>query len=166
MRQTTLKEVAQEAGVSIKTVSRVVNKDRGVSPTTAARVHQVVMELGYQPNEVARSLRGKRSRTIGLVIADSSNPFYAECGKAVEEISRKHGYMVILCASDESEDIENDYALGEMIADRRLLQIDDSSSLAKVGSPVGLYGNYEAEIMRCCQGISRETHFSETSSEV
>lgn len=118
LRQTTLKEVAQEAGVSIKTVSRVVNKDRGVSPTTAARVHQVVMELGYQPNEVARSLRGKRSRTIGLVIADSSNPFYAECAKAVEEISRKHGYMVILCASDESEDIENEYV--ELLSRRRV----------------------------------------------
>jgi LacI family transcriptional regulator len=76
------------------------------------------MELGYQPDEVARSLRGKRSRTIGLIVADSSNPFYAECAKAIEEISRAHGYMVILCASDESEDIENEYV--ELLSRRRV----------------------------------------------
>jgi LacI family transcriptional regulator len=80
-----------------------------VSPTTAARVREAVARLGYRPNQLARSLQGRRSRTIGLMIADVSNPFYAECVKAVEEVAREHGYAVVLCASDEDAAIEREY---------------------------------------------------------
>lgn len=114
----TLRDVAREARVSIKTVSRVVNGEPGVSPATASRVAEVVGKLGYRPNELARSLQGRRSRTIGLVIADVSNPFYAACVKAVEETARRHDYMVILCASD--EDAETERAYIRLLVQRRV----------------------------------------------
>jgi LacI family transcriptional regulator len=65
-----------------------------------------IAQLGYQPNELARGLKGQRSRMIGLVIADISNPFYADCAKAVEEVARRHDHVVVLCASDERLDVE------------------------------------------------------------
>jgi LacI family transcriptional regulator len=114
----TLRDVAHEAGVSIKTVSRVVNGEREVNPATAVRVGEVLERLGYQPNELARSLRGQRSRTIGLIIADISNPFYSGCAKAVEEVVRDRGYTVILCASSEDAEVERAYV--EMLTRRRV----------------------------------------------
>lgn len=114
----TLRDVAREARVSIKTVSRVVNQEPGVSPPTAIRVIAAIEKLGYRPNELARSLQGRRSRTIGLVIADISNPFYAECVQAVEETARKHDYAVILCASD--EDAETERAYVRLLVQRRV----------------------------------------------
>lgn len=108
-KRTTLRDVALEARVSIKTVSRVINGGREVNPATAARVGEVASRLGYRPNELARSLKGQRSRTIGLIIADTSNPFYSGCAKGVEEVARMHGHAVILCASAEDVDIEREY---------------------------------------------------------
>jgi len=105
----TLQDVAREAGVSIKTVSRVVNHERSVSPAMVERVVEVISRLGYQPNELARSLRGNRTRTVGLMIADVSNPFFAECCKAIDEVARSHGYSVILCASAEDAESEREY---------------------------------------------------------
>src|SRR5215218_8228274 len=102
----TLEDVAREAGVSIKTVSRVVNRESGVKPETAARIEEVALRLGYRPNELARSLKGRRSRTIGLIVTDIANPFFADCCKAIEGVARKRGYSVILCASTENVDIE------------------------------------------------------------
>jgi len=104
--------------VSIKTVSRVVNDEREVNPETAARVAEVLSRLGYRPNELARSLKGQRSRTIGLMIADISNPFYADCAKAVEEVARSHGYAVFLCASAEDVEVEREYV--GLLARRRV----------------------------------------------
>jgi LacI family transcriptional regulator len=105
----TLRDVAREARVSIKTASRVVNGEPAVSQATAARVREAVARLGYRPNQLARSLQGRRSRTIAVMIADISNPFYAGCVKAVEEVARRHGYAVILCASDENEELQREY---------------------------------------------------------
>ncbi len=83
-RRVTLRDVALEAGVSIKTVSRVVNGEPAVNQATAVRVAGVVERLGYRPNELARDLKGQRSRTIGLVISDISNPFMASCAQDAE----------------------------------------------------------------------------------
>ncbi len=114
----TIHDVALEAGVSIKTVSRVVNGERHVRPSVEARVFEAIARLGYQPNEVARSLKGSRSRTIGLIIADISNPFYATCAKAVEEVARSHGFAVILCTSNEN--VENEEAYIDLLSRRRV----------------------------------------------
>ncbi|ACZ43282.1 transcriptional regulator, LacI family [Thermobaculum terrenum ATCC BAA-798] len=117
-RQVTLHDVARDAGVSIKTVSRVVNGEEHVSPGTRERVLASVRRLGYRPNEVARSLKGGGSRMLGLLIADISNPFYASIAKAVEDESRRAGYSLVLCASSEDVDREREYV--EMLFRRRL----------------------------------------------
>jgi LacI family transcriptional regulator, galactose operon repressor len=108
-RKVTLRDVALEAGVSIKTVSRVVNGEPAVNEATAARVAGVVERLGYRPNELARSLKGQRSRTIGLVVADVSNPFMATCAQAIEAVAREHGHALILCDSHADLRMEGDY---------------------------------------------------------
>ena len=108
-RRTTLRDVAREAGVSIKTVSRVVNGEPAVNEATAARVEAAVERLGYRPNELARGLKGRRSRTIGLVIDDVSNPFMANCAQAIEAVAREHGHALILCDSHANLETEGDY---------------------------------------------------------
>lgn len=108
-RRVTLRDVAREAEVSIKTVSRVVNGEPLVNPATAARVSEVADRLGYRPNELARSLKGKASRTIGLIIADISNPFFADLCQAAEQVARDRGYSVVLGASAENVEAEREY---------------------------------------------------------
>jgi LacI family transcriptional regulator len=98
----TMVDVATVAGVSLKTVSRVINHEPGVRPETGARVRDAVEALGYRANDIARNLRrGRASASIGLTIEDVRNPFYSGIAKAVEEVARRHGYVVIIANSDE-----------------------------------------------------------------
>jgi LacI family transcriptional regulator len=98
----TMVDVAELAGVSLKTVSRVVNHEAGVRPETEARVRVAVESLGYRANDIARNLRrGRPSATIGLVIEDVRNPFYSAVARAVEQVARDHGYVVVIANSDE-----------------------------------------------------------------
>jgi LacI family transcriptional regulator len=100
-------DVAEMAGVSLKTVSRVVNEERGVRAETADRVRDAVSVLGYRANDTARNLRrGRPPATIGLVIEDVRNPFYASIARAVEEIARVRGHVVVIANSDEDPDAE------------------------------------------------------------
>ncbi len=94
------------AGVSAKTVSRVVNTDPHVSPATRARVQEVVARLGYRPNPLARGLATRKTRSIGLVIADISNPFFPEVVRGVEDEATPRGYHVILLDTDEDRSKE------------------------------------------------------------
>lgn len=99
----TMVDVAGVAGVSLKTVSRVVNDERGVRAETAARVREAVAVLGYRANDTARNLRRRqRPATVGLVIEDVRNPFYSSIARGVEEIARVHGHMVVIASSDEN----------------------------------------------------------------
>ena len=99
----TMVDVAGMAGVSLKTVSRVVNDERGVRAETAARVREAVAVLGYRANDTARNLRRRqRPATVGLVIEDVRNPFYSSIARGVEEIARVHGHMVVIASSDEN----------------------------------------------------------------
>lgn len=101
---TTMRDVALAAKVSLKTVSRVVNAEPGVRPDTAARVQAVVDALDFRPNNVARSLRAGRSLPlIGLVIGDQANPFYSGIARGVEEVARRHRYLVITGSSDDQQ---------------------------------------------------------------
>ena len=79
-----IREVAGRAGVSPTTVSHVVNATRFVSHEIRARVMEAMTELGYHPNAVARSLRRGRTHTLGLVLPDSANPYFAELGRGIE----------------------------------------------------------------------------------
>jgi LacI family transcriptional regulator len=99
----TIRDVALAAGVSVKTVSRVLNDEPYVRPATAAQVKAAAAALGFQRHEAAASLRRLDSSThvIGLVIEDVSNPFYSIVVRAVEEVARTRGYLLLVASSDE-----------------------------------------------------------------
>jgi len=103
-------DVARRAGVSPATVSYVVNDGpRSVSPETRIRVLRAIEELGYQPSAVARSLRLQRTSTIGLIMPDTANPFFAEVARGVEEVGFENGYTVVLCHSNYDLNREMEY---------------------------------------------------------
>jgi LacI family transcriptional regulator len=108
-KKVTIKDIAKRANVSIASVSYVLNNTRYVSPEKIARIEQAIEELGYTPNLVARSLRQNRTKTIGLIIPDSSNPFFAEIAKGVEDAGFSAGYSVILCNSNAMPERELTY---------------------------------------------------------
>jgi LacI family transcriptional regulator len=97
---TTIREVAESAGVSYATVSHVINNTRLVSPETRERVLAAMAELNYRPNALARSLRQGKTNTIGLVLPDSANPFFAEISRCIEDETFKKGYSVFLCNTE------------------------------------------------------------------
>ncbi|MCP2250252.1 transcriptional regulator, LacI family [Lentzea aerocolonigenes] len=112
VRRATMNDVARLAGVSIKTVSRVVNDEPGVHPSTAERVLAAIDQLGFRRNLSARNLRrGSSTGTIGLVLEDVGNPFYSGVTRAVEEIARLRGRQVISGSSDEDPGRERELAL-------------------------------------------------------
>jgi LacI family transcriptional regulator len=105
----TMRDVAELAGVSLKTVSRVINEEAGVARHTADRVGEAIAELGFQRNDLARSLRqGRSSATIGLVIEDIGNPFYSAIAQAVEHAAREHGCMLITSSCEEDPERERE----------------------------------------------------------
>lgn len=97
---TTIREVAKLAGVSYATVSHVVNHTRYVSDDTRQRVLAAMDELNYKPNAIARSLRQGKTNTVGLVLPDSANPFFAEISRSIEDALYKLGFSVILCNTE------------------------------------------------------------------
>jgi LacI family transcriptional regulator len=97
---TTIREVAESAGVSYATVSHVINNTRLVTPETRERVLAAMKALNYRPNALARSLRQGKTNTIGLVLPDSANPFFAEISRSIEDESFKKGYSVFLCNTE------------------------------------------------------------------
>ncbi len=105
----TARDVARRAGVSTSTVSHVLYGTRTVSDDLRVRVLAASEELSYEPNPFARSLKVKRSNTIGLVILDIANPFYTAVARGVEDVAREHGYAVILSNSDEEVAKEAEY---------------------------------------------------------
>ena len=105
----TMRDVASRAGVSLKTVSRVINDEPGVAVATAARVGDAIDELGFQRNDLARSLRqGVSSSTLGLVIEDVANPFYSAIAQAVEAAARERGYLLITASCEEDPERERE----------------------------------------------------------
>jgi LacI family transcriptional regulator len=97
----TMADVAREVGVSTMTVSRVINDKGDVSPATRLRVIEAIERLGYRPSSIARSLATHHTGTLGLVIPDVANPFFAEIARGVEEVAYAQGYNVFLCNTDE-----------------------------------------------------------------
>jgi LacI family transcriptional regulator len=114
-----MRDVAQIAGVSLKTVSRVINDEDGVAAPTAARVSEAIAALGFERNDLARSLRqGRTSSTLGLVIEDVANPFYSAIANAVETSAREHGYLLITASA--GEDAERERELVTALLRRRV----------------------------------------------
>lgn len=104
-----IKDVAQRAGVSSATVSRVLADKPHVRPELRERVWKAVEELGYQPSRVARSLRAQKSKIIGLIISDIQNPFFTSIVRAVEDAAYEQGFSIFLCNSDEDPEKEKMY---------------------------------------------------------
>ncbi|MFB7112439.1 LacI family DNA-binding transcriptional regulator [Streptomyces sp. NPDC056190] len=113
-----IKDVAAAAGVSVATVSRVLNEHRSVSADARARVLASVEALGYRPNAVARSLRTHRTRTLGLVISDVLNPYFTALARSVEEEARTLGYSVIIGNADERPGLQDHHV--RTLLDRRI----------------------------------------------
>jgi LacI family transcriptional regulator len=105
----TISDVARQAGVSAMTVSRVINNSGYISPETRERVEKAILDLGYVPNALARSLRFKQTKTLALVLTDITNPFFTTLARGVEDAASEQGFSVIFCNTDESESKEAEY---------------------------------------------------------
>lgn len=105
-----MRDVAALAGVSLKTVSRVVNREPGVSAELIARVERAAEQLDYRPNLTASNLRraDQRTATIGLLVEDVANPFFADVHRGVEEVAREHGVAVMAASLDRDPESEQD----------------------------------------------------------
>jgi LacI family transcriptional regulator len=115
----TMRDVAEHAGVSLKTVSRVINGETSVTPATAERVTASIAELGFERNDLAASLRhGRSSQTLGLVIEDVANPFYSVIAQAVEAVARERGFLLITTSA--GEDAERERELVAALLRRRV----------------------------------------------
>ena len=114
----TIRDVASRAGVSVTTVSHVVNTTRPVSAAVRARVDEAIRTLGYVPSAVARSLKSNTTRTLGMLIPNSSNPYFAEIVRAVEDRCFASGYALILCNTDDAPERQSVYLT--VLAERRI----------------------------------------------
>jgi DNA-binding LacI/PurR family transcriptional regulator len=105
----TIYDVAQAAGVSIATVSKVINETGRISDKTRKHVFSVMEQLNYQPSMVASALTGKSTYTIGLTLPDLANPFFAEIARSVEDRGHEYGFSVFICSTDNDPDKEVKY---------------------------------------------------------
>jgi LacI family transcriptional regulator len=140
-----IREVAAHAGVSVGTVSNVLNRPDIVAEPTRSRVRAAIKQLGFIRNESARQLRAGRSRTIGLVVLDVANPFFTDVARGVEDEASESGLAVILCNSDDQQKKETHYL--ELLEEHRVQGIlitpvsTDDDRLARLqqrGTPVVL----------------------------
>lgn len=106
-KKVSLKDIAKEVGVSIALVSYVINnkeKEARVGADVANKIREAVKKLNYQTNQVAKSLKVGKSQILGLIVADISNPFFANIARTIEDEAKKHNYTVIFGSSDEDDD--------------------------------------------------------------
>jgi len=108
-KSVSIKEVAARAGVSVGTVSNVLNRTDGVRAETRARVEAAIAELNFVRNESARQLRARRSRIVGVLVLDVTNPFFTEVARGAEEVLNSAGLSVVLCNSDTDEARQSSY---------------------------------------------------------
>lgn len=116
----TIRDVADHAGVSVATVSHVINESRFVRPETKARVRAAIEALDYQLDGIARSLRRSRTGTIGVVISDITNPFFADLVKGIEETAHNLADKINLFLCNTEEDIERERAYLDVLQEKRV----------------------------------------------
>jgi LacI family transcriptional regulator len=148
MARVTIKDVAQKAGVSITTVSRVLNDkkiDEYMRKETKDRILQAIKELNFKPDKRAQSLRGLRTKIIGLVIPNRLNPYFEQLAAAVEQVCYKEGYGVLLCSSQNSIERESVYIdllerqkVDAIILSTVGLKKDELNDLIERGTPIVL----------------------------
>lgn len=123
-----IKDVANLAGLSVATVSRVLSGRGYASDEARAAVEQAVRKLNYRPNRIARSLREQRSRVIGLIVSDIRNPFFSEITKSVEDVALANGYSVLICNTN--EDVDREEKSLHLMADEKVAGVLISPTLA------------------------------------
>jgi LacI family transcriptional regulator len=116
-RSATIKDVAAYAGVSVATVSAVINSNKYVSPDLAQRVHESITALGYERNSLAQGLKKQTSHTIGLIISDITNPFFTSVVRGVEDVANARGYSLILGNTD--EDLKKEMSYMRLLESKR-----------------------------------------------
>lgn len=153
MNRVTIRDVAREAGVSVNTVSRALAGKPDVSPQTRAKVLEVAKRLGYRPNKLARGLRSNKTFTLGVIVTDIANPFFAELVKGVEETARKNGYSILL--EDTSEDPKKEekaiqVMIGERVDGLLITPVQSSrkavEEVLESGFPIVLMGRYFSDL--------------------
>src|ERR1700682_1074038 len=112
-----MRDVGKKAGVSAMTVSRVINGREGVDPETQQRVEEAIAALDYVPNRIARGLISQKTQTIGLIVPDFVNPFFAPVVRGAETAARRAGYRVLLCNSEGDLRLEREY-IDDLVAHR------------------------------------------------
>lgn len=155
-----IRDVAAHAGVSVGSVSNVLNRPSSVSAATRDRVHASIKALGFVRNESARQLRAGRSRVIGLVVLDVSNPFFTDMARGAEDEANNSGLAVILCNSDDQLQRENAYL--DLLEEHRVQGIlitpvgDNWDRLAEVqdrGTPVVLVDSWSPSGQQCSAAV-------------
>lgn len=119
-KNVSLKDIAEQVGVSTALVSYVLNnklKDR-INKDVAAKIRQVAEDLNYRPNQIARSLKTSKTNTIGLIVADISNPFSSQIARIIEDEAKQYGFSVLISSSDESAEKTNDII--KLLLDRQV----------------------------------------------
>ncbi|MGG1691725.1 LacI family DNA-binding transcriptional regulator [Heyndrickxia ginsengihumi] len=141
----TIKDVAKEAGVSVSTVSRVINNSGYVSNKTRLNVNQAMLKLNFSPSEVARGLVNGATKTVGLLIPDVANPFYAEIARGIEDSAIQNGFATILCNYDWKLDREKMY-----LAKLQQMRVDGiviAGSRSKFDSLLDLIGDVPSVVI-------------------
>jgi len=139
----TLKDIAKEVGVSAMAVSKALNGKGGVSAATEKKIQEAVKRLGYRPNIIAKSLRLANTKTLGVVVSDSSHSFFASVIKGIEETAAREGYSIILCNTDQDHEKEkkaisvliNKRIDGMLLAASMLTKIEEAEYLKRFGIP-------------------------------
>ena len=165
----TVREVAQLAGVSIGTVSRVVNEIPNVSPAVRAKVREAIGILGWKPSTVAQNMRGQASRMIGFIFSDLENPLYASMIKGAEDVLTQAGYLLIVGSSNDRPEQECSLIelFGQRQADGLIFTITDEShaevldSLARARFPVVML---ERDVNVATAGAVTANHYEGTLS--
>nr|WP_306813105.1 LacI family DNA-binding transcriptional regulator [Paenibacillus soyae] len=110
MMKATIYDIAKEAGVSIATVSHVINGKGKISKERREEIRGIMARMGYKPSMIASALTSKKTYALGLLVPDISNPFFAEIARAVEDEGQRHGYSVFICSTDNQDEKVERYA--------------------------------------------------------
>jgi len=144
---TTISDVAAAAGVSVATVSRVINGNENVSPETLMKVTKAIQDLNYRPNLLGRDLRRTKSERVLVLLPNISNPFYSEIVKGIEDVANRNGYSIMLCNTDSDIKREKTYIkmLKTRLADGAILMASEMScdELTELSK--------EVSIVQCCE---------------
>lgn len=132
MIMATIKDVAREAGLTVGTVSRVLNNRGYISEATREKVYQIMKELNYQPNEVARSLSKSKTNTIGVIVPHIVHPYFAKLISNLEKAASDRGFKMLLCNSREERERELEYL--EMLKSNRVAGLILCSATVKTES--------------------------------